>query len=854
MDASQNNSQTPSTPTTWEQRLPEPVVKLVRWLVERGIAGAAAAVGVVVLLAGGLIGLSWLLTPGETPPETPPEDPCQLALAELDNDRFPLVREMAYKLSDISALPPKDWGVPSYLLGVAAAKEADQSSDAITRRSESRIAAKYLEECRERGYPEGREAEGAFWLAQSLVGAQRYTAAIPALRAAYDLNFARRHELAPMLAAAYLGASSPQPREALIWSDRHLANKLLNREEREAALVQRANILAALDQPAEARAALAEVPPESPSHAEALLAAARVLLREAEPKAATKEKPAETPTPEAAHAARTQAMKTLRQVLALTRLPQRTHHAAAYLLGLALWQDHDLKAALAQFARVRRTSGGEPEALAATLAEAEVSAALQADPTETTDLYLDAFQLAAKPVDSDNPWLTTADLEERAIGGYRKFLEAGQFDWAAKLAAALPAFVAKWKRLHLVAETEVAWAKKLLTEAEPLKEEDAAKLREQACLHYRSAAKAFGEAAQQRIAEREYPDDMWACADCYWLGRGYRQAQASLEKFLESGAGSRTPDALVRLAEVQLALGQSDRCLATIGRALEDYPKHPVTYRARLIAAQAGVQEGKLEQARQWLLDNLENEHLTPKSLEWRDALFALGEVLYKEGTLLDAQVRLTNTDQARADEKAALAAKLDKSHQLLVDATRRLAEAVERYPDAPQRIEAEYFLAEAHRMASRVPRERLASATIESTRHGLADEMRRQLLAAIEHYAALQTRLNERHRPTLSEQRMLRNCYFAQGGAWFDLGEYRKAIDAYSTATNLYQNDPAALEAYVQIANCYRRLSRPFDARAMVEQAKTVLKNMPQGAKFDATTRFSREEWTRLLDWMASL
>jgi tetratricopeptide (TPR) repeat protein len=131
---------------------------------------------------------------------------------------------------------------------------------------------------------------------------------------------------------------------------------------------------------------------------------------------------------------------------------------------------------------------------------------------------------------------------------------------------------------------------------------------------------------------------------------------------------------------------------------------------------------------------------------------------------------------------------------------------------------------------------------------------MRRHLRAAVDHYAALQARLNERRNLSAAEEAMLRNCYFAQGGAWFDMGEYRQAIDTYSTATNLYQGDPAALEAYVQIAHCYRRLARPFDARAMVEQAKTVLKNMPPDAQFDRTTRYSREEWTRLLDWMAAL
>ena len=73
-------------------------------------------------------------------------------------------------------------------------------------------------------------------------------------------------------------------------------------------------------------------------------------------------------------------------------------------------------------------------------------------------------------------------------------------------------------------------------------------------------------------------------------------------------------------------------------------------------------------------------------------------------------------------------------------------------------------------------------------------------------------------------ETRLLRNCYFARADVLYDLKRFEDAIDAYVSATNRYQNEPEALEAYVQIANCHRLLNRPDLARGTLEQAKAIL------------------------------
>ena len=69
------------------------------------------------------------------------------------------------------------------------------------------------------------------------------------------------------------------------------------------------------------------------------------------------------------------------------------------------------------------------------------------------------------------------------------------------------------------------------------------------------------------------------------------------------------------------------------------------------------------------------------------------------------------------------------------------------------------------------------------------------------------------------------------QGEIALTMGRYEEAIEAYRNATTRYQHHPEALEAFVQIAVCYRRLERNLEARGTVEHAKLVLNRMDSDA-----------------------
>ena len=297
---------------------------------------------------------------------------------------------------------------------------------------------------------------------------------------------------------------------------------------------------------------------------------------------------------------------------------------------------------------------------------------------------------------------------------------------------------------------------------------------------------------------------------------------------------------MVGLGEALLALGQPGESLAALTNCIEAYPLHPATYRARWLASLALQEQGKLTEAAELLIDNLYRHALAPQSSEWRDSLFSYGLLKYRQALEDETQSRLAGIDRDETEAPREALLRLEQSHASFQEAARALKEAVQRYPTASLTAHARYCIAESYRHSAKWPRKRLSSVTIETTRVALNRQVQEELLAALDQYGGLIAELSSGQVANQSglEMALLRNCYFGRADALFDLGRYDEATQAYSAATNRYQHEPESLEAYVQIASCYRRLNRPAEARGTLEQARVVLQRIRPDADFTRTTR----------------
>ncbi len=795
------------------------------------------------------------------------------ALEALDADDRDKARSIAADLRLVDDLPQAEAGGPAYVLGVAMSQDAEEEWNERERRVRFLLAARYLEEAKQVGFPAGRAGHGLFVLGKSLHDAGHYAQSLPVLHEALDADFSRRTTILGLLADNYLRDTTPRYDKALEYNREYLSDDALSFDDRYDALLTQAEIMFGLGEFANCEATISAIPETSPHFAAALVLKSRLLLREGDLLAQQ--------TDDAASAGQAiELFESARELLDLAQEHDPTARTlgrkAQYLTGLTYRKtaplrpsdaekSADLREALDRLGRTRRSHFDTAEGISASLEEAEIHQLLGED-----DAAIKAFRRTLRFVADapayNNPWVTPKEMKDRVEASYTAYRNAGRFDYATELADAMGFVFTEGHAILLQAEAREAAANKLAAEAENLLPSKARPLLVRSRTEHRSAGALYAQLAKIRIATRSYPDVLWKSAENYQRGQDYERAVRYFTQFLETQTRAARPPALTAIGESILALHEPERALPYLTECIQSFPRDPHSYRARLIAAQAQQELGNLGQARALLEANLEHESLSPRSIEWRESQFALGELLYLEGAQLETRSRLEGVDaDQRATRKSAIDY-LEMAQKSFHQAITVLDEAVRRDSTARQVIEARYRIAEAYRHAAKLPRRKLDYETIGETRGELTSSLYKELAAAEAEYRKLIVTLvgrqeQEKSELTETEQRILRNCYFARADALYDMADalnnmerFEEAIDAYELATNLYQEEPESLEAYVQIANCHRRGSRPAEARVTLERAKFILQRIRPDADFLQTTRYSRDKWEEYLKWLGTL
>lgn len=797
-----------------------PLVDLPRgaldWvLAHRVVSGLVA--GVCALAVAGAVAFG-LLGEGAVGPDTPTLD---RAMDALDRGDYEEARRMAEALREGGLRPDDPLGAPSFLLGATAAYEADDAWQA-EKEPLNLIAARYLEEARDLGFPPGRQGEGLYLLGRSLYLTGQMAASRIVLRKALEANPRRRTEIHRLLADAFLEDANPKLIEALEHNAIALADPTLGDDDRYQGLIQRAEILLRVGKTSECVETLAQIPPEAEHHVEAVVIRGRVLLSEARAV-----KHAAEPTEQDGRRALEKyraAIKTLRLAQAHDTLSAQASRKAMYLIGVCYVEQGDARAALNQFGRTRRKYVRTPEATAAGFQIAELARRLGRD-QEALVAYRQTLGTIGDVKQYSNPWLSLDDLRAGLLEARRHYRDAESFETCLELTRLFYPVFSRARMTELVAETYQLWGQSLLARADDLPLGKAAPLASKGRTQLRRAGRTFERLAEHRVTTSHYSDDLWDTAECYLEGQGYKEAVEALQEYLKSRPRRRHPQALVNLGEALLAVGRVDEAIAAFEECIEFHPRDAAGYRARLLAGQAYQEQGDVEAARALLEDNLSGEFLTPDSREWRDSLFSLGRMLHLTG-----------------------------KHE---EAILRLEEAVERYPESPQAIEARYLIADSYRRRAKLTEAKLNEDLIESVRLAFSKQIAECLLAALDQYRHARDALSQREKTTelcQTEKSLLRNCCFSIGNALFDLGRDEEAIQAYTLATGRYPNEPATLEAYVQIVRAYHRLGKPGQARRTVEQAKVVLDRVGSQAEYKRTTIHGAEEWRGVLDSLAGL
>ena len=605
------------------------------------------------------------------------------------------------------------------------------------------------------------------------------------------------------------------PRTPSIWPTRNLSPA-----DRQEGLLTRAGYLFRLHRAAECLALLDQIPPAAGLGGRATLLRGQILYEEARSLLA---KPAATAADRrAARHKLDLAIEAFRLAQSRDTVSNRATRQAMYLTGLCLGDLGDRHGALEQLDRTAKLFAGYPEALAATLQAAELWRQAKRD-ADALAAYRHVLGAITDPESFHNPWMTLEQLRSCVLAAYRGYLEARNFQMALQLSRMFYPLLPKTQVMELTAAVHTRWARTLLDEAGHVSIEKGQWLAHLGRAQWRQAGGVYLRLAQLELSDRQYPERLWTSANAYFQGQDYRNAARILQNYVKNEMRRRHPQALLTLGQALLAMNEAERALAAFEECVLDHPRDAAAYHARLLAAAIHAEKGRNQQAETLLQENLTGEHLTPDSQEWRDSLFAFGELLHAEGRYAEA--------------------------------ARRLEEFVHRYPDASQGPAAHYLIADSYRQGGQALQE-------EASAGGGAAALRRAAEAvqlrekALAEYQGLVASLGGRDDRDLTalERATLRTSRFAVGQLAMDLQEYEAAARAYTAAANQYADTPEALEAYVRLAEAYRRLGQPGKARSTLERAKVALARLPRGARFDETTNYDRQQWGENLAWLSTL
>ena len=776
----------------------------------------------------------------------------QDALQLLDERSLAKARDLAKQLARSPLLRNDQIGGPAFVLGAAAVYEAELFSDSNYLSRLYIPAARYLTLSREHGFPAGRENEGLFLLGQSLYYSRQRATGLVVLKEALERKGAHGKEIQKFLVLAYVYDSEPKAEEALYYSREYLANADLTQEERDDGLLLLSKILFAMDRNEQCRQELQKISDTTQLKRETLVLDGQLHMRRGDQVLAAGADDAAS----AAAQYYEQTIQTLRQVQIGKPIPDRATRHSSYLIGVAYRKSKDYRAAHDQFTRTARSFFETDEGVAASLEVAEMLQQLD-QRQEALEAYRQALRNAGDGATYQNEWITLEEFQSRCYHAYEVFLEAEQYDLATDLAHSFSPTFPIARALLLQGKAQQAWARHLKEKIAQLPPVEVIPVRKQAYKIQRDIGLTFDRLARLRAPTREYPGDIRQSAQAYLAGHDYKNAVRQFRIFLKTEPTEGRAAAFVGLGEALLSLNQLDDAIQQFQECIEFHPYDPTVYRARLLCSGAMAQKTETEKAKELLIHNLFHGELKPNSVDWRDSLFKLGEIFYHEGRLTMARTKLRAYDRADPNAMKVRIKSLEADGAALKQCIDWLREAVQRYPTAPQTTQTRYLLADAHRLSATLLREKMEYATIQTTRNALNKQMQSELAEALAIYSSLIDVLTEQQgqRDLIDlEQVIQRNCYFIHGYVLFDLGRYEEAIESYRNATTRYQHHPESLEAFVQIAGCYRHLERPVEARGTVGQAQDVLDRMDRNASFLQTTRFSREEWIEYLDWLATL
>ncbi|MEM8875440.1 MAG: tetratricopeptide repeat protein [Planctomycetota bacterium] len=328
--------------------------------------------------------------------------------------------------------------------------------------------------------------------------------------------------------------------------------------------------------------------------------------------------------------------------------------------------------------------------------------------------------------------------------------------------------------------------------------------------------------------------------DMYEAAGATDDAASALELYaVERPSDSATPDVLLRLGQLHQAAGRFNKAANTFRRLREIYPNTLPAAQSAVPLAQSlmAIDDSRLDEAQAVLETVLGNDLLlTPASPTYREALYELSRLYHQRGNYAEAVNHLEQYQQRYADDP-----RMPRLMYLQADCFRKRAQELESEIEQAQLASAS--------IGGESDADVMAVAPEDSNEQQDRAAKRLEVIGrASDLYRDVIRRYRQRPPTDATDQRVYKQSQFAYADCMYDLGEFKQAIELYNAAAYRYQDDPAALGAYVQIINAHVQLGQTEQARTVNERVKWLVKRMPDDAFVDGG--LSREAWMRWFDF----
>jgi tetratricopeptide (TPR) repeat protein len=756
-----------------------------------------------------------------------PADQLTLALLRLDEGKNFQARELAKQLEEIDYHDPNFAGGTEFVLGIVAFREAD-GLDETAREQRYILAAAYLREAEQRAIIDPRKPEWAYALGVSLYRVGSALEARPLLEEAVESYAPGRTESSLLLADIYLYRKEPQVLQHALELNTTVIETLgLSTADLDRAYLQRAQILIALARHSEAEQSLSHVSDRTTGNHGSMVLRSQTYIADGKYQ---------------------EALQLLEPVAKDAGLQQTYPRQAAYLMGVCAQKLGDPDAAIRYFERTAQVYERSHEALASCLWAGDLLREQGRD-EEALEQYGQALRMVRRPESFRNRWLDIEAFRQAILTAWNDWITKQRFAEAIALSELMSPLFPRDQAYEFAARANQRWAEHLQAESEKLPNSQQLKWKEDLERRWIQSGQAYARLAQARKAAPDYPDAIWLSAEHFFKGHDFQKAVEEYTRFIETGKAKSLALAQVQRGRSLLNLGDTDAALEQFQQVVAQFPTDHASFEARYLVGVCHLQRRELDLAEKVWRSVLSWPDLSPKALEWQQSLFALGRLLYETG---DAQLReaeLLENQERTGEAEIARSAAFGRWSEAIAS----LDQYLQRYPDAASRYEARYMLAMAWQKSAVALERRFQVAETDNARIDLRSKIVARQEHALENFGQLQTDLRllfEEDRLDELGQTMLRNCYFDLARTCFELGKYEEAISAYSSAANRYPLRSETLTAYVQMSNCYTRLGKAAESRSMLEQARIILKQIPDSAFQSPTTTMNRADWEHWLTW----